>query len=97
MGELQHGVYDDECKGLTGEEINAFYDFDKDGESQVRFLDKSPDKTDDSDDCDSDEYDGGHLEVPVSEVDEERRNGSGSDDDHDVIILPKFHYYTINH
>ena len=55
MGELQHGIYDDECKGLTEEEINAFYDFDNDGESQV--LDKSADKTDsdsdDSDDSDS--------------------------------------------
>jgi hypothetical protein len=79
LGELQHGVYDDECKGLTGEEINAFYDFDNDGESQ--FFDKSPDKTDE----DSDEYDDEYLEKP--EVDEER-NRPESEDDHDVIIQP---------
>lgn len=33
MGELQHGVYDDECEGLTEEEINAFYGIAEDGES----------------------------------------------------------------
>ena len=32
MGELQHGTYNDECEGLTQEEINAFYGFGKDGE-----------------------------------------------------------------
>jgi hypothetical protein len=35
LGELQHGVYDDECEGLTEEEINAFYGFEEDGELQV--------------------------------------------------------------
>ena len=33
MEELQHGVYDDECEGLTEEEITAFYGFAEDGES----------------------------------------------------------------
>ena len=92
MGELQHGVYDDdECKGLTGEEINAFYDFDNDGESQVL------DKTDQ--DSDSDEYDDSDDHLEESEVDEElelERNGPGSEDDHDVINYSAFHY-TINH
>ena len=32
MGELQHGTYDDECDGLTLEEVNAFYGFGEDGE-----------------------------------------------------------------
>ena len=29
MGELQHGTYNDECEGLTQEEINVVYGFDK--------------------------------------------------------------------
>jgi len=60
LGELEHGVYDDECEGLTEEEINAFYGFEKDGESQV--IDESPDE----DDSDND----GNLEE--LEMDEER-------------------------
>jgi hypothetical protein len=81
LGELQHGVYDDECKGLTGEEINAFYDFDNDSDGLA-----DSDKTDS--DKDSVEYDDRHLEEP--NVDEEQNlNGPGSEDDHDdVIILP---------
>lgn len=47
MGELQHGIYDDECEGLTEEEINAFYGFEEDGELQV--LDESPDQSDEDD------------------------------------------------
>ena len=93
MGELQHGIYDDECKGLTEEEINAFYDFDNDGESQV--LDKSADKTDsdsdDSDDSDSATYDDGihDLDLEEPEMDEELDEElDGSEDDHDVIIPP---------
>lgn len=35
MGELQHGTYDDECEGLTLEEVNFFYDFGEDGERQA--------------------------------------------------------------
>lgn len=55
MGELQHGSYDydDECEGLTGEEINAFYGFAEDGELLV--LDATSDQgLDDSEDSDSD-------------------------------------------
>ena len=29
LGELQHGVYDDECEDLNEDELNAFYGFDK--------------------------------------------------------------------
>ncbi|KIJ89920.1 hypothetical protein K443DRAFT_56982, partial [Laccaria amethystina LaAM-08-1] len=50
LGELQHGVYDDECEGLREEEINAFYGFAEDGESLV--LDETPDQGSE----DSDEY-----------------------------------------
>lgn len=35
MGELQHGTYNDECEGLTLEEVNSFYSFGKDGEPQA--------------------------------------------------------------
>jgi len=44
LGELQHGIYDydDECEGLTEEEINAFYGFTEDGESLV--LDETSDQ-----------------------------------------------------
>jgi len=44
LGELQHGIYDydDECEGLTEEEINAFYCFAEDGESLV--LDETSDQ-----------------------------------------------------
>jgi len=31
---LQHGFYDDECEGLTPEEINAFYGFSESKEPQ---------------------------------------------------------------
>ena len=74
MGELQHGVYDDECEGLTEEEINAFYGFEEDGESQVP--DESPDRSDE-DDNDND----GNLEEP--ETDEE-----WIESEDDVINLP---------
>ena len=49
MGELQHGIYDydDECEGLTEEEINAFYGFAEDRESVVH---------DETSDEGSDEY-----------------------------------------
>jgi hypothetical protein len=29
LGELQHGVYDDECEDLNEDELNAFYGFDE--------------------------------------------------------------------
>ena len=31
---MQHGFYDDECEGLTPEEINAFYGFSESKEPQ---------------------------------------------------------------
>jgi hypothetical protein len=51
MGELQHGTYDDECEGLTLEEVNAFYDFGEDGERQAdEDSNKSNEGQNDSDD-----------------------------------------------
>jgi hypothetical protein len=44
MGELQHGIYDDECKGLAANDINAFYGFDENGE----MLDSDDDLDDES-------------------------------------------------
>ena len=35
MGELQHGTYDNECEGLTLEEVNSFYSFGEDGDLQA--------------------------------------------------------------
>ena len=55
MGELQHGTYDD-CEGLTEEEVNAFYGFNKDGESWVVDEDMGQSEAQDSDDSDDDEY-----------------------------------------
>jgi len=73
LGELKHGVYDDECVGLAEEEINAFYDFEEDGES----VDENPDQLDEEQDEDSG-YDDGHLEE--LEVDNAERNEPGSED-----------------
>jgi hypothetical protein len=47
LGELQHGVYDDECEDLNEEELNAFYGFEEDGELQG--LDESLDRSDEDD------------------------------------------------
>ncbi|KAF8816662.1 hypothetical protein BYT27DRAFT_7004150, partial [Phlegmacium glaucopus] len=44
MGELQYGTYDDECEGLTPEEVNGFYNFGEDREPQVD--DEDPDRSD---------------------------------------------------
>ena len=77
MGELQHSIYDDECEGLTEEEINVFYGFEEDGESQV--LEESPDWSDE-DDSDND----GNLEE--LEMDEEWIESE--DDVIDVINFP---------
>jgi hypothetical protein len=35
MGEIQHGTYDDECEGLTYEEINALYGFGTNGDPEI--------------------------------------------------------------
>jgi hypothetical protein len=65
MGELQHGVYDDECEGLTIDEINAFYDFDHNGDPVV--IGEDPDQSDRSDneeDADENEdSDEEHLDI----------------------------------
>ena len=47
LGELQHGVYDDECEDLNEEELNAFYGFEADEELQG--LDESSDQSDEDD------------------------------------------------
>ena len=47
MGELQHGVYDNECEDLNEEELNAFYGFEEDGEFQG--LDESSNQSDEND------------------------------------------------
>ena len=52
MGELQHGIYNDECEGLTDEEINALHGFSDDGD----LIDGDSDQADASD-SDSEEGD----------------------------------------
>ena len=52
MGELQHGVYDDECDGLTPEEIDVFYDLNDDKE--VQGSDEDTDQLDEGHDYDED-------------------------------------------
>ena len=74
MGELEHGVYDDECEGLNEEELNAFYGFKADGESQG--LDESSDRSDEDDN----DNDGNSEEL---ETDEE-----GMESEDEVINLP---------
>jgi len=51
MGELQHGTYDDDCEGLTLEEVNSFYNFKEDGEPQVG--DENPERSDEEQEEDS--------------------------------------------
>jgi len=51
MGELQHGTYDDDCEGLTLEEVNGFYNFKEDGEPQVG--DENPERSDEEQEEDS--------------------------------------------
>lgn len=49
MGELQHGIYDDdECEGLMYNEINALYGFDEEGglvDEEYSSFDKSDNET----------------------------------------------------
>ena len=84
MGELQHGVYDDECDGLTPEEIDVFYDLNDDKEVQgsdedMDQLDEGHDYDEDSDqsdeghdyDEDSDQSDEGHDYDEESEAEME--------------------------
>jgi len=72
LGELQHGAYDD-CEGLTEEEVNAFYGFNKDGESWVVDEDMGQSEAQDSDDSDDD----GHSEE--FEVDAEQDEQEDAD------------------
>ena len=71
MGELQHGVYDDECDGLTPEEIDVFYDLNDDKE--VQGSDEDMDQLDEGHDYDedSDQSDEGHDYDEESEAEME--------------------------
>ena len=86
MGELQYGVYDDECQGLTPKEINVFYDLNDDKE--VEGSDEDSDQSDDGHDYDedSDQSDDGH------DYDEESEAGMEIDEpesnDGPVLDLP---------
>jgi hypothetical protein len=51
VGELQYGIYDDECEGLIYEEINALHGFSEDG-----------DPTDESDQSSDSEENNNHKE-----------------------------------
>jgi hypothetical protein len=59
---LQHGFYDDECEGLTPEEINAFYGFSESEGPQ--------DSDEDSDRSDEEQRDHEESEADT-ELDEE--------------------------
>ena len=77
MGELQHGIYDDECEGLTHEEINTFYGFGEGGELQVG--DEDPDQSEqDQEEDRSDNYKESEANMELDEA------GSGDiiDSDH---------------
>jgi hypothetical protein len=74
LGELQHGIYDDECEDLDEDELNAFYGFGEDGKSQG--LDESSDQSDEDDN----DNDGNSEEL---EIDEE-----WIEDEDEVINLP---------
>ena len=65
MGELQHGAYDDECEGLNEEEINAFYGFEDDGETQV------PDESSDQSDEDDNDVNLGEFEMDDERIESE--------------------------
>ena len=81
MGELQHGFYDDECEGLTPEEINAFYGLSESEEPQ--------DSNEDTDQ--SDEEQGDHEESEADmELDEE---GFGEILDLDHGFDMKVHFF----
>lgn len=65
MGELQHGTYDDECEGLTLEEVNVYYDFGDDGETEAdEEFNKGQEDSDDN--CEESEADM-ELDEPGSE------------------------------
>ena len=67
LGELQHGTYNDECDGLTLEEVNSFYDFGEDGEPQFD-NDEDPDQLDEEREEDSgDNYEEGEVDMELDE------------------------------
>ena len=64
MGELQYGVYDDECQGLTPKEINVFYDLNDDNE--VQGSDEDSDQSDEGHDYDEESEAGMEIDEPES-------------------------------
>ena len=64
MGELQHGVYDDECDGLTPEEIDVFYDLNDDKE--VQGSDEDTDQSDEGHDYDEESEAEMEIDEPES-------------------------------
>lgn len=72
MGELQHGTYDDECEGLTLEEVNGFYGFGEDGEPQA-----------DEDSNQSNEGQESSDEESEADIELESRSGDVIDLEHD--------------
>jgi hypothetical protein len=68
MGELQYGVYDDECEGLTPEEIDVFYDLNDDQE--VQGSDEDSDQSDDSERDDNYEESEADMEIDEPESDD---------------------------
>jgi hypothetical protein len=81
MGELRHGVYEDECEGLTEKEIYAFYGFDDD---------EDPYRSDEEEDEAANRDDDGNVEE--LEVDMEQ-DEAGSED----IIDPEEGVHTEVH
>jgi hypothetical protein len=85
MGQLQHGVYDDECEGLTPEEINAFYGFDEDGGLQGG--DEDSDRSDEEEEEDSGDN---YVESEADMELDEPGSGDVTDPDHgfDMEVRP---------
>jgi hypothetical protein len=66
--ELQYGVHDDECEGLTPKEINMFYDLNDDQE--VQGSDEESDQLDDSERDDNYEESEADVEMDEPESDD---------------------------
>ena len=81
MGELQHGLYNDECEGLTPEEINAFYGFSGSEESQDS--DEDSNGSDEQVDHSSDNYEGSEADM---ELDKEGFRGILNPDGFDMKV-----------
>jgi len=68
MGSLQHGFYDDECEGLTAEEINAFYGFSDSEEPQDSDSDEDSDRSDEEQgDQSGDNYEESEADMELDE------------------------------